>query len=113
MGDRANVRFKQENDDIIYFYTHWRGTELWDIVREALEYGQSRWNDESYLARIIFSHMIQNNSMGTDGFGISTYRCDHNWPDIEVDVKQQRVNIEEQSFSFKEYFLLERDPRRG
>ena len=52
MGDRANVVI-DDNGSQVYLYTHWRGTELPEIVRKALTKNQ-RWDDPQYLSRIVF-----------------------------------------------------------
>lgn len=71
MGDRAQVRFvfKDKSHDV-YFYTHWTGYLLAEDIKRALTRGKDRWDDSEYLARIIFSEMIQSSVMDTTCFGI-------------------------------------------
>ncbi|MGO9603666.1 MAG: hypothetical protein ACLQAT_09760 [Candidatus Binataceae bacterium] len=63
MGDRANVAILQHRENqsagAVFLYTHSDGCALPFIVRDALSRGKDRWDQESYLARIIFSEMIQ------------------------------------------------------
>lgn len=94
MGDRRNVELRYGNNHgSIYLYTHWQGTQLPFIVAEALNSsaGRRRWEDEAYLARIIFSRMTEGADPET-GFGIAPYLQDENWPSIIVDLKNQTVN---------------------
>lgn len=106
MGDRANIRIKQlfpptpegEEPQFVYLYTHWGGTELPQTLAKALDSkaGRSRWDDESYLARIIFCHMLaEGNGLNTDdvtGFGISCSPPDNEHPYLDVDCLAQTVN---------------------
>ena len=92
MGDRGNVKLKYENGEPIYFYTHWTGSKLEDIVRKALKRGISRWNDESYLSRIIFSEMIKDEVLETTGYGIAPYETDMGEL-ITVDFKKQTITL--------------------
>ena len=80
----------------IYFYTHWGAEGLEDCLCAALIRGRDRWDDPSYLARIIFSEMIQDEVMGNTGYGIAPYECDPEYPTIVVDLEKRTVN--EQSF---------------
>lgn len=104
MGDRANVRFVERKGNEIYFYTHWDGYRLPEILASALYRGRGRWDDESYLARIIFSEMIKNDVLNETGYGISTYQTDHNYPDLVVNVEFQFViDREDNMFSFDDF----------
>ncbi len=99
MGDRRNVRIEEKNGGKIYLYNHWNGTELPGTVANALDRGRDRWTDESYLTRIIFNEMTRGQEEDTTGFGISTYQCDENHPDVVVDFKKQTVD----GLSFEEF----------
>jgi hypothetical protein len=110
MGDRANILFKEVDGGEIYFYTHWGGYDLPDTLAEALDRGKDRWNDEAYLARIIFCQMTEDSVSGTTGFGISTWPAgDAQYPPIVVDVSSQtvtdRAGIQR---SFADYIKAER-----
>ena len=80
MGDRANIVIRSDDatseHNTLYLYTHWSGSELPKILAAALKRGKSRWDDEPYLNRIIFSEMIKDNPMGETGFGITPYVTD-------------------------------------
>ena len=105
MGDRGNVKLifgKEESP--IYFYTHWQGTNLPEIVRHALIRGRSRWNDPSYLARIIFSEMIRNEVDELTGYGIAPFQTDSNHDDVEVCLDAMTVALRhEPAQSFSDY----------
>jgi len=94
MGDRANIEMVYESGEKIYFYTHWSGSELPEILQNALKRGKGRWDDEAYLARIIFSEMIQNEVLSETGYGIAPYICDNEHPIISVKCSNKTVTIE-------------------
>ncbi len=97
MGDRGNIVIRQgdtpAND--VWFYTHWRGSEIGEVVKEALARKQ-RWDDASYLARIVFDTLNSDHGEET-GFGISTQIGDNEHTIIVVDVPKQQVWFIEES----------------
>jgi hypothetical protein len=104
MGDRANIEMVFEDGNKIYFYTHWAGSELPNTLKSALIRGKGRWDDEPYLARIIFSEMIQDEIFDTTGYGISPYLGDNEHPIIVVNPSKQTVNIDGiGEWSFEEF----------
>ena len=104
MGDRANVKFVNGNDAPMFFYTHWSGTDLPTIVAKALKRGKDRWDDGSYLARIIFSESIQDDVLELTGYGISTSVGDGDDRIITVRVDDQTVtDYEGNTKSFEEF----------
>lgn len=109
MGDRANIVMVYDNDEKIYLYTHWGGYRLATDLQHALIRGESRWDDDSYLARIIFSEMIQGEVLEETGYGISPYMCDNEHPLIYVTPKKQEVSIGQGSWSFEEFVGLDLD----
>lgn len=114
MGDRANVRFiydypkgglaegeRRQRSELpddpdqradIFFYTHWGGSELPRTVAEALKRGTGRWDDEAYLARIIFSEMVKDEVLQETGYGIAPYQPDNEHSIVEVDARLKTVN---------------------
>jgi hypothetical protein len=111
MGDRASILIKEQDGGQIYFYTHWRGLELWQTLQDALQRGRGRWKDDPYLSRIIFSEMIKDDVLEERGFGISTFLCDSEYPILEVHLSIREVVVNEKHFSFDEYLVLKKDPR--
>lgn len=117
MGDRVNIAV-QDDGRRVYFYGHWSGFTAPLRVQEALN-RQDRWNDPSYLARIVFCTFVKGHENDTTGFGISTTIGDNEYPLIVVDCDNQLVRFEDThgaymnrdiigaSFSFEEYCALD------
>jgi hypothetical protein len=110
MGDRGNIKsVSRETPEGIYFYSHWGGTELPLLLQSALERGKSRWGDEQYLNRIIFCEMIEKDTKGLTGFGISTYECDNEHAIITVHNDDQTVSFNDSTWPFSEYIELSKE----
>lgn len=108
MGDRANVYVKGYNGTPgVYLYTHWSGTELPEIVQSALA-RQERWDDNQYLARIVFCEMVKGHEDGETGFGIGASVGDGGDRIIILDPGTQEVTIGGRTLSFKEFITLAR-----
>ena len=87
MGDRANVKIAG-----VHLYTHWGGGNLPFKVQDALK-KKWRWDDDAYLARIIFCEMVKGDEEGETGFGISKDLCDNQYPIIDIDCENQTVSF--------------------
>ncbi len=92
MGDRANVVIDEEDGGTIYLYTHWGGTDLPQTLQNALK-RKWRWQDESYLARIILQEMTGPEIRET-GYGIATSPPDNGKPYLRVSTKAQTVTVD-------------------
>ena len=97
MGDRGNIVIRQRkntNADDIWFYSHNGGEGLPLVLQQAIQ-RQVRWNDETYLARIIFCAMIceSDDLKGEIGYGISCRITDNEHSILVVDVPSQCVHI--------------------
>lgn len=103
MGDRGNIIVK-DGDSEVFLYTHWKGSDLPDILRSALERGEDRWTDGPYLARIIFCDMLGDDD-GLSGFGISSKYCDGG-TDLTVDVDKQTVRFRDETTPFREFISV-------
>ncbi len=92
MGDRGNIKLvgKDNFPNPAYLYTHWRGCDMKDILRDALVKGKSRWDDGQYLSRVIFQTLIGDDDDVT-GFGLSTSPGDNEHPFLVVNVDEQLV----------------------
>jgi len=88
MGDRGNIEIVQGTRwagegqetralDSVFLYTHWRGSQVAQILASALEKSGIRGGDPSYLTRIIFNE-LQGDDRTTTGFGISVGHPDDN-----------------------------------
>ena len=97
MGARSNIVIQESNGNRIYLYGHWMGEDSINVVAEVLSQ-RERWNDEPYLARMLFEKMIQGNVDSSTGFGISTYMCDNEYPIIVLEPSTQTAVIEEYKF---------------
>lgn len=72
MGDRAVVGFKATPESpTIYLYSHWAGSELDDLIAEALVKAQNRWTHDAYATRIVISQLIADDWKSETGWGIS------------------------------------------
>jgi hypothetical protein len=119
MGDRGNVAVGHTDGGYVVFYSHWSGHSLPENVRRALARRQ-RWDDEQYLARIIFDGIVPKDRHGEEtGYGISTHLGDNSYPVIVVDPEEQKVKLVRETdfpdssrpireWSFEEYVSLGR-----
>jgi hypothetical protein len=92
MGDRANIVLRQQ-DQAIYLYSHWGGYDMPETLRQALVNGRNRWNDETYLGRIIFNTMTKGYEDGEAGFGIGVYPSDNEYAYLVVDARAGMVTV--------------------
>ncbi len=102
MGDRGNIKIVYSQGEPVYFYTHWRGSEIQDIVKTALA-RRERWDDDLYLARIIFSEMIKGNESAETGFGIGPFECEEGSPLLTVNTEKQTVTFKGKTVSFERF----------
>lgn len=58
------------NSGDVTFYQHADADTLAGSLARALDRGRSRWDDASYLGRIIFSELVRDDIDGTMGYGI-------------------------------------------
>lgn len=103
MGDRSNIVIEygiakgEEKPPRVYLYSHWDGP---DIINSAVHgLGSDRTDDEAYLARIIFSHMVKNDIDSETGFGIAPSAPDNEYPFIVINPRAQTVAIEKGGWS--------------
>jgi hypothetical protein len=98
MGSRGNIFMVQHPSNGvasgvgIFMYSHYSGHALPEILQTVLK-RNVRWNDEPYLARMIFSAMIKDDVSGELGAGLSTYLCDYNYPILVVNSEEQTVSV--------------------
>ena len=89
MGDSGQVLIE---DIGVYLYTHWKASELPEIIHRAISRKQ-RWNHPEYLARIIFSEMTKGEEDKETGFGIGTIEDHYSWRLVKVNCKEQWITI--------------------
>ena len=93
MGDRSNIAIQDTNGNRVYLYAHWTGEDILTVVKDVLE-RRERWNDEPYLARMMFNAMTRGDEDASTGFGITTYLSDYDYPVIVVSPSEQKVWLE-------------------
>ena len=99
MGERGQIAIKNPNDQRVYLYTHWYGPEIPEVLKAALKRGRNRWDDESYLARIIFNEMTKGKEMEDTGYGIDTYKhIDTSYPIPVLDCNTQTITWEKGAY---------------
>ena len=103
MGMRQNIKliYNDKHDETderksIYIYSHWGGeegekSELRQQLRKAIARKQ-RWDDESYLARIIISEVVRDSLDEETGTGLAPYETDPEYKTIVVDLQAQTVD---------------------
>jgi len=95
MGDRGNIVVRDSGGKDVVFYTHWAGYNIAAVVRRALA-KECRWEDDPYLARIIFCELVKGNEEEETGFGIGRFTAaDRQHPVVLVDIKKQMVFLAE------------------
>ena len=106
MGDRRNIILTGEGMSLA-FYTHWTGGDAINDIAKALSWGRTRWDDFGYFARILFSVMTRNDTIGITGYGIypvvngkSPMESSPGYDPI-VDLDSQTVTVEGKSYSFE------------
>jgi len=116
MGDRGNIAVafrrcaerlreapaipQQESEvqlafDRVYLYTHFRGSEIREILQYALGRSAERWKHAAYLCRVIFDDLAEGAQGELTDFGISARIEDNQHPILLVVTDVQRVFIVE------------------
>jgi hypothetical protein len=109
MGDRGEVVLVESDSYTpIRLYTHWGASSLPYVVADALRRGTGRWNDPSYLNRIIFSEMIKGDVLGETGYGISNIGAGDAWLHVIVNHEEQTVHVDStgEVYSFADYIRV-------
>ncbi len=94
--DKPESRVVDEKN-VIYIYSHWGGGEgygessLAQSLKAALS-RRERWEDESYLARIIISEVLKDEIGDATGFGLAPYEVDPQFETIVVDLASKTVD---------------------
>ncbi|MCA1695494.1 MAG: hypothetical protein LC749_12600 [Actinobacteria bacterium] len=96
MGDRANIYVEmpaRQGVSGVYLYTHWSGYRWPEALREALAFGQSRWHDDQYLARIVTSRVFHDLVDSETGGGLSLTMGDNEYQITVLDLVNQEVSF--------------------
>ena len=107
MGDRIVYTIRQDKDLSVNLYSHWGGSDRFEILANALRSAQPRWNDVPYATRIIVSQIIGTAWDDELGFGLwasnehGMYGGDH--PDIIIDLVNKTVEDETGIHDFESF----------
>lgn len=93
MGMRRNIALSYDDKSAkIYLYTHWGAEGLENTLAASLNRARERWNDDSYLARVIALDMFKEAGEDLTGYGLSPFEIDPEFPTLEVDLNASTVN---------------------
>ena len=93
----ADTHDETDERKSIFIYSHWGGGETYkesnlaDSVKRALA-KKLRWDDESYLARMIFSEVIKDDIEGETSYGLAPESMDEEFPRIVIDLQKKTVD---------------------
>lgn len=99
MGDRGNIVILRNSRPDLYFYTHWSGSDLPNIVANGLKRGEDRWGDDPYLNRVLFCELVKDDVLEETGYGIDTVMGDGG-TEVYVDHENQTVEFEDETYDF-------------
>lgn len=104
MGDRVIYNIKQGENQFVCFYAHWGLSSAFQDLARALDKGRSRWDDPSYLTRIIVSQIVGDQWDETTGFGlwVSAEPCDYE-ENFLVDLVEKTVTAVDGTKSFEDF----------
>lgn len=91
-SDEAGLNPDDRQDGAIFLYTHWGGTYMAGVLTTALK-KHWRWDDTSYLTRIIYDELVGDSAGCETGYGIATYAPDNEHPYLVVDTATQSVYV--------------------
>jgi hypothetical protein len=69
MGDRRMAEIRT-SDGSLYVYTHWNGSELFELAKAAVEAAKPRLHDEPYWTRIVVDQMTKDGRDEETGWGL-------------------------------------------
>jgi hypothetical protein len=105
MGNCAVIKVYQnlsrrDKNPPVFLYTHWNGDEIYGYLKRALS-RRERWDDVSYLTRMIFCEMVKGCEADSTGYGISTFQPDSDHTILGVDTVKQEVSFEDRNGNVK------------
>ena len=107
MGDRLNIQliYTSFEDEVqsLHIYSHWGGHRILSRgLSDAIQAGRGRWDDQSYLGRIILSQLVGEDWNQNLSWGLSPDYVDSEYPDLKVYLKQNIVVYAGIPYSFDE-----------
>lgn len=100
MGDRGNICLTYKGCGQVWYYTHWSGDFMPATVQKALA-KRWRWDDDCYIARIIFDVLTDGAQGEETGFGIGTGPYDNEHPYVVVDLDSKCVGFMPADFNLR------------
>lgn len=101
LGTPATINLEC-NEGTIHIYQHWDGYDIAKTVANALDRGRSRWDDDEYLNRIIFSEVIKDDIDGETGYGLGIGHYSESYQ-VDISHGNQRVAYDGEEYSFEEF----------
>jgi hypothetical protein len=97
MGDRRMAEVKT-SEGSFYVYTHWYGSDLPQMAREAAKAAAPRLGDEPYWTRIVVDQLTAPSRDEETGFGLMLTPCvedsyNNDEPSVILDAKDGSVTI--------------------
>lgn len=121
MGDRLDIEFvytmeewdsetmksKKVGESSIHLYSHWGGdrilfSQIEGSLSNAIDYARPRWGDPSYFSRIVMTRLIGTQWTQNLSWGIAPYKCDTEYPELKIYIKEQLVDFCGTAQSFEE-----------
>lgn len=114
MGSRAVIQVTHPTSDTpIFFYTHWAGEEIAQILAKGIQNakGAGRLSDYSYATRIIFDTLTELEG-GSTGYGIHIgiapgdiqYDTPHIYWDNHDEPRVKYLGVDHLATTFADYF---------
>ena len=124
MSDNANVAIKQYifnidtndyqplknqfgEDVYIFLYSEFGSISLPSLISYSLNRAKDFWDQEEYIASIIFKDMLAIDIQESTEFGLSNNIQDIESDIIFADIKKQIISIGDNQWSFEDYILLD------
>lgn len=112
MGARTTWIIKSSDEHAIHLYGHWAGEFKILRTQRALAYARSRWEDETYCARIFMSQLIEDEWDRETGWGVmaghpDTELFEEEYLPITLDVANRRITVGEHTMGYQEFLDTE------
>lgn len=96
MGNRSNIYIQSRQEGLgTYIYSHWGGEMHLQDGLDALQSPLAfhRWNDHSYLTRIIAQHIFDKDGKNAAGLGVGPVIDDNEHLILVIDATNQTVAL--------------------
>ena len=102
MGDRANVGIRTSNNNIIFLYLHWGGSDRHEILANAISHAMVRDGDESYFTRILVSRIVDTDWDKSTGVGMAINELPSSGDEYDIpvyDYTDKTISIYEEDWA--------------